>query len=396
MRQVGLAFAPALVLAVLGCREELTSPSTSEAGSALDITPAQALSFREVSVGLSHTCGVTSSNLAYCWGLNLFGQLGDGTTTETRPIPVAVAGGLRFRQVSAGSDHTCGVTTDSLAYCWGFNHVGQLGDGTTDTHLTPVLVASVRRFRSVIASFHHSCGVTRGNRVLCWGLNDFGQLGDRTTTNRLTPVLVSGGLRFDHVDGGVQHTCGLTSDDLAYCWGGNIKGQLGDGTRQKHLVPTAVAGGLRFRQLTADGYQTCGRSLANQAYCWGFNKFGQLGDGTTALRLTPVRVHAAGRRFSELSAGQVLTCGVAIDNNQALCWGANMEGQLGDGTTTNRLTPVPVAGGHLFRQVSEGSHHSCAVSTDGRAFCWGAGGLGELGDGMSGYSLTPVAVAGPS
>jgi alpha-tubulin suppressor-like RCC1 family protein len=227
-------------------------------------------------------------------------------------------------------------------------------------------------------------------------VNGFGQLGDGTVTNRLTPVLVSGGLRFDRVDGGGDHTCGLTLDNLAYCWGGNIKGQLGDGTRQKHTVPVAVAGGLRFRQVSAGGAHTCGRTLADQAYCWGFNKFGQLGDGTIALRLRPVRVHAAGRRFSELNAGLVPTCGVDRDNNRAFCWWANIEGQLGDGTTTNRLTPVAVAGGHLFRQVSEGSHHSCAVNTDDRAFCWGQGGLGELGDGTSGNSLTPVAVAGPS
>jgi alpha-tubulin suppressor-like RCC1 family protein len=168
-----------------------TSPTAPEPAPALDITAAHTLAFRQVSTGFGHTCGVTTNNLAYCWGFNLFGQLGDGTTTILSATPVAVAGGLRFRQVSAGSDHTCGVTTDSLAYCWGINRSGELGNGTTTNRLKPVRVAGGHLFRGVSGASHHSCAVTTGDRAFCWGQNSLGELGDGTTTNRLTPVAVA-------------------------------------------------------------------------------------------------------------------------------------------------------------------------------------------------------------
>jgi alpha-tubulin suppressor-like RCC1 family protein len=178
-------------VAALGCREGAESPTAPEPAPALDITAAHTLSFRQVSTGSGHTCGGTTNNWAYCWGFNLFGQLGDGTTTILSVTPVAVAGGLQFRQVSAGNDYTCGVTTDSLAYCWGINRIGELGDGTTTDRLTPVPVAGGLQFRQVDEGSHYSCAVTTGDQAFCWGQNSLGELGDSTTTNRLTPVAVA-------------------------------------------------------------------------------------------------------------------------------------------------------------------------------------------------------------
>jgi alpha-tubulin suppressor-like RCC1 family protein len=169
--------------------------------------------------------------------------------------PVRVhAGGLRFGLVSAGDFHTCGVTTDNLAYCWGRNNVGGLGDGTTTDRLTPVPVAGGRRFLRVSAGgFQHTCAVNLFDVAFCWGLNSRSQLGDNTTTQRLTPVRVVGGLRFRQVSTGedghfggftgvADHTCGVTTGNLAYCWGDNRFGQLGDGTQRTRRRPTAVAG----------------------------------------------------------------------------------------------------------------------------------------------------------
>ena len=128
---------------------------------------------------------------AFCWGQNSQGQLGDGTRTD-RLAPVHVhAGGVQFRQVTAsGGGHSCGVSTDNLAYCWGLNNEGQLGDGTFSTRLTPVRVAGEHAFRAVDAGTDHTCGATRSDLGFCWGSNAFGKLGDGTFSRRPKPVRV--------------------------------------------------------------------------------------------------------------------------------------------------------------------------------------------------------------
>jgi alpha-tubulin suppressor-like RCC1 family protein len=396
------ALSLALVLAALGCGEDAQAPTPPALDPALAIRPANGLSFRQVSVGFGHSCGVTQAHLAYCWGVNFAGQLGDGTTTD-RLTPVPVAGGLRFRQVSAGARHVCGVTLGNVAYCWGANLSGALGDGTTTERLTPVAVAGGLRFGEVSASGNgdHTCGVTTGNRAYCWGANFNAQLGDGTSDNfRPVPVAVAGGLRFRQVSTGGIHSCGVVTDNRAYCWGTNFFGQFGNGMidngPQVVFTPTpvAVAGGLRFHQVDAATLHTCGLTTGNLAYCWGENEFGLLGDGTTTDRLTPVAV-AGGLRFRQVSGGENFhTCGVAT-GNRAYCWGSNFTGELGDGTTTARLTPVAVAGGLQFTEVSAGTNHTCGVTTGNVAYCWGLNNFGQLGDSTRDTRLAPVAVAAP-
>ncbi|MGI9040351.1 MAG: RCC1 domain-containing protein [Gemmatimonadales bacterium] len=138
------------------------------------------------------TCAVTTADRAYCWGNNLFGQLGDGSTAVYRPTPGAVAGQRRFDHVNAGSDYICGVTLAGLGFCWGRNDGGRLGDGTTTDRRTPVLVGNGLVLAQVGAGLEHTCGATPENRAYCWGTNEWGQLGDGTTTRRLRPVAVAG------------------------------------------------------------------------------------------------------------------------------------------------------------------------------------------------------------
>jgi alpha-tubulin suppressor-like RCC1 family protein len=382
-RRLALLLGPVLVAAALGCREDARSPTAPELGPALDIGAAQALALRQVSAGSNHTCGLTTDDRAYCWGNNDLGQLGDGTTTLSRR-PVAVAGGLSFRQVSAGAAHTCGITLDNLAYCWGNNSVGQLGD--------------------------------------------------RTTTGRLTPIPVSGGLRFRQVKSGGSHTCGVTTGNLAYCWGSNFHGQLGKGTSAgpKTCIgfvacstkPVAVVGGLRFRQVSAGDVgisgHTCGVTTDNLVYCWGASFHGQLGNGTSTGPETcfgdpcstrPVAV-VGGLRFRQVSVGGggrgggegAHTCGVTMDN-RAHCWGLNQFGQLGIGTNTGpehcgsanlpcSSRPVLVGDGRRFLRVSAGGGHTCAVNSFDVAFCWGDNFEGQIGDNTTTERHTPVRVTG--
>jgi alpha-tubulin suppressor-like RCC1 family protein len=392
------------LLAALGCREDAEPPTGPEPSPADATVTTHARSFRQVSAGAAHTCGVTTSNLAYCWGSNDEGQLGDGTRTR-RLRPVAVAGGRHFVQISAGGVHTCAVTDENRAYCWGDNNDGQLGNGNTTTGRSTPGVISGHRFRQIHAGFHHTCGINTSNVAFCWGNNDLGQLGTggfRTTT----PVRVARGLRWRQVIAGASHTCGATTDNKGYCWGDNGFGQLGDGTRTGRSKPALIAGGLAFRQvvpgggfffesgdesLVDDGH-TCGLTTADKAYCWGLN----LGSGGGRDFLRPVEV-AGGRRYRFINTGQLHVCAVTL-SNVAFCWGSNGEGQLGVGSgTSHSSSPVRVAGGLAFSAVSAGTlgYHNCAWTTTGRAYCWGRNTSGQLGDGTTTTRLRPVAVAGP-
>jgi alpha-tubulin suppressor-like RCC1 family protein len=394
-------FVPILPLAVLlvalGCGEDAPSPTAPDPSPALATAATTAPAFYQLSTGEAHTCGVTTDNRAYCWGVSAYGRLGDGTTSD-RLTPVAVVGGLLFRQISAGVSHTCGVTTDFRAFCWGWNVAGQLGDGTTSNRLKPVRVAGGKLFRTVEAGFMHSCGMSYpDNRAFCWGRNGSGQLGDGTMASHPTPVAVVGALQFRQVTVGYGHSCGVTTANWAYCWGDNQFGQVGDSTAGWIRVkPVRVRGTRQYRQIDAGSKHTCAVTATdNRAYCWGRNDTGQIGDGTLTSRRWPKAV-AGGLSLRRVTAGGASsygnTCAEAT-GSRAYCWGVNSTGALGDGTTTQRLTPVPVAGGLYFSQVSAGALYACGKTSAGVAYCWGENGNGQLGDGTTLNRSTPVAVA---
>lgn len=222
-------------------------------GSATPVPVAGGLSFASVSAGgWDHSCGLTSAGAAYCWGDNTAGELGAGTTTglqqcgpsQDRPtgwpcssVPVAVTGGLRFTQISTAAFHTCGVTTDGAAYCWGENAEGQLGTGDTTSSAVPVAVAGGLSFRMISAGDRHNCGITTSGAAYCWGYGYYGNLGDGSWQSSMTPRPVAGGLNFASVSAGGSplfglgyiHTCGITTSGVVYCWGSNLRGELGNG-----------------------------------------------------------------------------------------------------------------------------------------------------------------------
>jgi alpha-tubulin suppressor-like RCC1 family protein len=292
-----------LVALASGCdqAEPPTSPERVQPEGVSAVAPPI---FAQVSAGDLYSCGVSTTNVAYCWGYNSFGQLGDGTGGSGlfRTLPTRVVGGLTFRQVSTGHLHTCGVTTGNVAYCWGANQVGQLGNGSRTgpqicphpsvddfaCSTRPIRVAGGLAFRQVSAGGHHTCGVTTAGRAFCWGAPG-GALGDGTTVLKLTPVPVVGGITFRGVSTGEGHSCGVSTTDVAWCWGGNSSGQLGDDTKADRLRPVRVAGGFAFRQVSAGDSHTCSVTLTNVAYCWGDNVYGGLGDGTRILRTRPIR-----------------------------------------------------------------------------------------------------------
>lgn len=300
--------------------------------------------FRSISAGGFHVCAIGPSDLAYCWGRNDNGQLGDGMLVG-RTVPAPVTGNLRVASISAGRFHTCAVTTSGELYCWGSNYFGQLGIGSTTDSAIPAKVISDSTFATVSASEEHTCALTKSGAASCWGRNDSGKLGTPTPDDRHVPTLVATKETFTAITAGYTHTCALRSDGGAFCWGFNGSGQLGDGSTVTRFAPTVVAGSHTFASISAGWLHTCATTVFAEGYCWGWNSpfdtsegplgGGLLGDGTTIDRLVPTSV--TGRhRFTHLSAGYQSTCGLAAEST-VLCWGW---GPYGDGTRES--SPIPV------------------------------------------------------
>ena len=253
------------------------------------------VTFTSVTAGSAHTCGLTLEGLAYCWGDNVDGQLGNGGGADIgTPTAVAMPAGVAFASMTAGTQHTCGLTPAGAAYGWGRGAEGQLGDGGGGAdQLTPTAVAMPAgvTFASVTAGGLHTCGLSPEGAAYCWGDNTRGQLGHGGGSTP-TAVATPAGVTFASVTAGGFHTCGLTPEGAAYCWGRNSEGQLGDGTGTQQGTPTSVSIpiGVTLASLAVGVYHTCGVTPAGAAYCWGDNANGQLGDGTTSDQLSPVAV----------------------------------------------------------------------------------------------------------
>ena len=351
-----------------------------------------------LSADLWHTCALTGGSGVKCWGLNADGQLGDGTTTN-RMTPVRVTGLTSgIAAVAAGARHTCALSAGGAVKCWGSGGSGKLGDGSLADHSAPVGVIGLSSgVRALAAGEEHSCAVTAGGGVKCWGYNGVGQLGDGTRLNRLEPVdvvgLASGVVK---LAAGYGHTCALTDSGGMKCWGSGGHGQLGDGTDASHGTPVDVTGlTSRVVAVATGGWHTCAVTAGGGARCWGWNSYGNLGDGTRTDRWTPADVSGLSSGVAELAAGQYHTCAL-LKSGGVKCWGNNADGELGAGDPeAQRRTPVDVSGlASGVVALDAGYAHTCAVMAGGGVKCWGPGLSGQLGDGRGLNRGTPTAVTG--
>lgn len=314
-----------------------------------------------------HMCGLTTANAAICWGRGGFGQLGGGAPGNTSGNgPTSVAGGIAWSDIYVSRLTTCGVSILGTGFCWGLNQRGVIGDSIVplgDTTKSPSPIGANKIFKSVVTGWLHACGIATSGAAYCWGDNTSGQLGigfaDASVHNE--PLLVSFTETFVQLSLGSKSTCGITPDHHALCWGLNSTGQLGDGTTTQRTSPTVVAGGLKFVQiavgsgfaggtnvalpntggLQASWAHTCALTETGVPYCWGWNGAGQVGDGTTNDRVSPVAVQG-NLRVSVIGLGGSSTCGMR--GNAVWCWGSNYVGQLGNGTFVNSPVPVAVLG----------------------------------------------------
>lgn len=356
-----------------------------------------------IATGFFHACALLADGTVRCWGDNSSGQLGDGTTTE-RHTPVQVVGLTNVIEIGAGAAFTCALRSDGTVQCWGTNmdsgqNFGKLGVGNNITSSTVPLPLGLVNVTSLSVGPFHSCAGETGGALFCWGLNNNGQLGDGSTGNiRFTPVLnagIVGTISATALTATSLHSCAIRSNGSSACWGANTIGQLGDGTSGNIRTSPVVVNGLGSPATISAGDQhTCGVRAPGNAMCWGSNLSGQLGDNTLTSRASPVFVSGIANA-REIVGGGNHSCAL-LGNGTVQCWGSNTSGQLGDGTLTSHRLPAPVSSLSNVVALTAGTLHTCALIGDGTVRCWGKNGSGQLGDGTNTDHSTPIQVSGIS
>ncbi len=300
--------------------------------------PAQA-----IACGERHCCAQTDVGQVWCWGGNQFGQLGNNSTQDS-DVPVMVSNlATNLEDITCGKGFTCALTTGGQILCWGDNSGGQLGQAGGNKILEPAAVAGLAEVKAIAAGDAHTCAVNQSGEVWCWGMNGYGQLGTYSGFQTPSPILVEGLSKpAVSVAAGSAHTCVLDIEGDVFCWGDNIRGQLGNGSDQASLAPVQVLDVSNVIDLAASQDHTCALITGGGLKCWGANLYGQAGNGSTTDVYQPVQVGRLKSGVISVAAGYEHTCAMTAEH-QVYCWGNNADGQLGDGTVTDRAVPTLVA-----------------------------------------------------
>jgi alpha-tubulin suppressor-like RCC1 family protein len=392
----------------------------------------------QVALGAEHTCGVQTDGSLWCWGENARGQLGVGLGADAL-VPGRVDS-RGYSQVSAGAVHTCAVGTDATLWCWGGGTAGQVGDGTSADVAQPVQIRESAAWSMVAAGAEHTCGIMNGG-VACWGANGNGQLGTGATALEPVPTVIDSGATRSWlaIAAGERHTCGLRTGGMLACWGDDHYGAIAQGgdAGTDALVPTVVAPDQVWTAIGVGRRHTCAIDDSGATWCAGANGLGQLGDGVGGPRRAPVRIldtaavvaasatfacasdnvltrwcwgDAEGGQladdnttsvaspraavFATSSFGLGVGHGCGVVNTMVFCAGRNGRGQLGDGTTASRTTPMPVPGTFVEVTSNAAASHVCARPSGAFGiFCWGANDRGQIGDSSGTDALVPTSVS---
>ncbi len=291
-----------------------------------------------------------------------------------------------FATIKAGYNNTCGVKLDGSLWCWGqhpyWRHDPMLMDGF-HTGTSDVVIGNM-----------YACVLKIDGTVWCWGSNSVGQLGNGTLVDSTIPVTVTGLSSVVQISGNTSHTCVTKNDGSAWCWGNNGFGKLGDGTTSNRSTPVQVSGMTSgVAEIMAGQLHSCLRRTSGAAFCWGRNINGMVGDGTTVDRFLPTAVSGMSSGCKSISAGGYQSCAVKTDGS-AWCWGTNSFGELGS-AGGNKSVPTAVSGfGSNTDKISAGMDKTCAIKIDGSAWCWGRNTYGELGNGTTTSSYVPTLVSG--
>lgn len=350
-----------------------------------------------IATGSFHSCAITAGSIV-CWGQNQMGQVGNGMSGPDVPLATDVAGTTGATSICAGDGHTCAVI-NGIVKCWGSNQYGQLGTGTVGGMATTpqsVVGGLPAGASAVTCGQYHTCALING-LTFCWGKNDFGQLGDGNTSNPIASpqeVAIATASAIASEPSG-RTTCAIVNNGAELdCWGDGGNGQIVFGQGGNYPTPRPISGfpppGETVQSVAPSAGNICGISQA-RPFCWGSNNHGESGQPIGQPVNNPTALPGITTGARTVAAGHQHMCMVLVSG--AVCWGFNLQGQLGNGSQVDNDVPQSNQLLHNVAQVAAGANESCAVD-DGHVYCWGDGMFGHLGNGVSADSDYPVPVTG--
>jgi alpha-tubulin suppressor-like RCC1 family protein len=347
---------------------------------------------RQLANGGYHTCALMGDGTAECWGYNSFGELGNGTNTNSAN-PVKVSNLINAIAIAAGTYHTCALIVSGSVECWGDDAYNEGAPCSGSSCHQPQTVGSIQGAIAIAAGGTHTCALINDGTVNCWGenLSYQGCTVSLNCFNGPTGVTQAVGIA-----AGYSHTCALYANGMATCWGDNTNGQLGNGSSGSAQKPPGLVSGLGGWQTWATsistGYgSTCAILLSGNVQCWGYGGLGELGNNSTAQSNVPVTVSNLSAATA-IGSGWFTNCAVTAYGSLE-CWGWNVYGNLGNNSTANSNVPMTVLGLSSVASISAGELNTSALLSDGTVQDWGYGAYGSLGNGSTSSSLTPVATA---
>jgi alpha-tubulin suppressor-like RCC1 family protein len=327
---------------------------------------------------------VRTDHTLWCWGANVYGQFGDGTTNERLSPGQVTALGDQVASVAIGSDsHICAVMLDHTLRCAGDNTLGALGDGTNSGSTTMVTVAGLSDVVEVAGGIDFTCARKSDGTIWCWGGNDYGQIGDGSKMMRKNAVQVSAlGAGNTRVVLGWDHACALKADQTVWCWGRNGYGMLGDGTFMDSSTPVQASGLGSVTTISSGPYDVCARKSDGTLWCWGADTDGQLNNGMTLGTGLPEQISALGSNVADSDEGFSSSWALKSDHS-VWYWGFDV------------LTGVTQQPGLQAAALIAGDDHECVIDLSGVLMCWGNNFEGQLGDGTKMSRATPFVVPLP-
>jgi len=348
---------------------------------------------------------ITTSGRVFAWGNSYHGQLGDGTVYNNVNTPVDISSNFNLAanefvvEIFAGLNHTFAKTSYNRIFAWGQNNYGQLGDGNISVNQPyPVDITSAfdLQLSEVIDKLSvgssYSLALSSLGNVYSWGYNN-GCLGNGTYVNESMPIDITSffnlndGETIIDIKTGNSHSHALSSQNRLFSWGNNGWGQLGNGTVIAHTSPLDITSffNLETGEIIIDVFPSLMHSFvitSSRVFSWGNNGHGQLGDNSITYRTSPVDITSSfslddNEEINELTLGNFHS--IAITSNERLfVWGANDVGQLGNGSVSNKYSPVELL--ESYQKLSHGEKHTIALNDQGQIFSWGNNDYGQLGD----------------